>query len=100
MNTIKLAKALEQIKLHSEGKVELKITKVAPPQVDVKSIRAKTGLSQKDFADAYGFSASTIRNWEQGSRVPDGPARILLRLILNDPKRVKKDIERVLLEAA
>lgn len=96
MNTQKLANALEQVTLYSQGKLELKTTKVVPPQVNVKSIRAKTGLSQKEFAESYGLSVGALRNWEQGNRVPEGPARVLFALIEQDPKRVKKDIARVL----
>ena len=81
MDTKKLAMALEQVTLYSQGKLELKTTKVVPPPVDVKNIREKTGLSQKAFAESYGFSPSAVRNWEQGIRVPEGPARVLLTLI-------------------
>ncbi|MGB4116529.1 MAG: transcriptional regulator [Polaromonas sp.] len=93
MNAKKLAIALEQVALYSEGKLELRATKVSPPQVDVKGIRSKTGLSQKIFAESYGFSPAAIRNWEQGLRVPEGPARVLLTLIAKDPVRIKKDLE-------
>jgi putative transcriptional regulator len=53
-------------------------------------------LSQKEFAARYGFSIDSIQNWEQGRRVPDRPARILLAVIAHDPKAV----ERALLAAA
>lgn len=96
MDAKKLALALEQVTLHSQGKRELKTTKVVPPLVDVKSIRAKTGLSQKIFAESYGFSPAAIRNWEQGVRVPEGPARLLLTLIDKDPKHIKRELESVL----
>lgn len=54
--------------------------------LDVTSIRAKTGLSQDRFARAFQISPHTLRNWEQGRRVPDGPARALLLAIERDPK--------------
>lgn len=96
MNSKKLALALEQVGLYSEGKLDLKATKVVPPSVDVRSVRAKTGLSQKAFAEGYGFSPAAIRNWEQGVRVPEGPARLLLTLIDRDPEYVRKELESVL----
>jgi putative transcriptional regulator len=56
--------------------------------LDVAAIRAKTGLSQERFALAFQISPHTLRNWEQGRRVPDGPARALLLAIDRAPVAV------------
>jgi len=56
--------------------------------LDVAAIRAVTGLSQSDFAAACGISVHTLRNWEQGRRGPQGPARALLLAIARDPRGV------------
>jgi putative transcriptional regulator len=53
---------------------------------DVAAIRAKTGLSQERFARAFQISPHTLRNWEQGRRIPEGPARALLTAIDRDPR--------------
>lgn len=58
--------------------------------VQVKEVRAATGLSQDKFAKVIDVQLATLRNWEQGRRVPTGPARALLRAIRNDPKHVIK----------
>lgn len=58
--------------------------------LDVAAIRAKTGLSQDRFARAFQISPHTLRNWEQGRRVPDGPARALLLAIDRDPKTLMR----------
>src|SRR5437773_12551409 len=42
---------------------------------DVASIRAKTGLSQAQFAKLMGRSVRTLQDWEQGRRAPSLPAR-------------------------
>ncbi len=42
--------------------------------VDVKNIRSNMGMSQTEFASAFGISVSTLRHWERGDRVPHGPA--------------------------
>ncbi len=55
------------------------------PDLEVKHIREKTGLSQSRFAILIGVSKRTLENWEQGRRSPAGPARSLLRLVDNDP---------------
>jgi putative transcriptional regulator len=51
------------------------------PNVDVRAIRAKTGLSQVKFAARYGFSAGAVRDWEQGRKPPERANRLLLTLI-------------------
>lgn len=70
--------------------------RVAPPSPprNVKALRRKLGLSQKQFADRYGFSVDTIRNYEQGHRQPTGPARVLLQVIANEPDAVTRALAR------
>jgi putative transcriptional regulator len=61
-----------------------------PATVDVKAIRKRLGLTQTAFAQRYGFELSSIRNWEQGRRQPEGPARILLLVIDKEPEAVHR----------
>src|SRR5262245_37292896 len=53
--------------------------------VYVRSVRARTKLTQAEFAARIGVPIETVRNWEQGKRSPRGPARALLRLINQAP---------------
>lgn len=55
---------------------------------DVKRIRANYQLSQGEFAALLGISVATLRNWEQGRRTPEGPARILLQVAAKHPDAV------------
>ena len=55
---------------------------------DVKSVRAKLGASQAEFALMIGVSVATLRNWEQGRRTPEGPALALLRVAASNPQAV------------
>ena len=55
---------------------------------DVKAIRDSLGKSQTEFAMMIGVSVATLRNWEQGRRVPDGPAQALLRVAAQNPEAV------------
>lgn len=57
-------------------------------QINVQSIRKKYGLSQNKFAKLLGISVSTLRNWEQGRRKPEGPARVLLRIAAKHPEAI------------
>jgi putative transcriptional regulator len=58
------------------------------PDLDVAAVRAKTKLSQGDFARAFGVPVGTLQGWEQKRRRPEGPARALLTLIDHDPVSV------------
>jgi putative transcriptional regulator len=40
-----------------------------------------------------GVSVSTLQNWEQGRRKPDGPARALLKVASENPDAVTKALE-------
>lgn len=55
---------------------------------DPKSIRVSLGLSQNKFAKLLGISVSTLQNWEQGRRKPEGPAKILLNVAAKYPDAV------------
>lgn len=55
---------------------------------DVRAIRESLGKTQADFALLIGVSVATLRNWEQGRRVPEGPARALLRVAAANPRAV------------
>lgn len=58
-----------------------------PDDVDVKTIRAKLGMTQEQFT-SFGFSLSAIRHWEAHRRTPEGPARALLMVIDRHPTMV------------
>ncbi len=51
-----------------------------------RHVRHKVGLSQDAFAARLGLPTATVRNWEQGKRLPRGPARALLRIIAKAPE--------------
>jgi DNA-binding transcriptional regulator YiaG len=36
-----------------------------PPEIDVKAIRTKLSMSQKDFAAEFGFTYDQLKAWEQ-----------------------------------
>ncbi len=55
---------------------------------DIKAIRIKLDQSQSEFALMIGVSVATLRNWEQGRRTPEGPARALLKVAAENPGAV------------
>jgi putative transcriptional regulator len=57
-------------------------------QPAVKDLRRRACLTQLEFAARLGVPVETIRNWEQGKRMPRGPARALLAVIAHAPDTV------------
>ena len=55
---------------------------------DVQAIRQQYGLSQEKFAKLLSISVATLRNWEQGRRKPEGPARVLLMVAAKHPQAI------------
>ncbi|MCI0550597.1 MAG: helix-turn-helix domain-containing protein [Anaerolineae bacterium] len=55
---------------------------------NVKRIRSNYKLSQTEFAALMGISVKTLRNWEQGRRVPEGAARVLLQVAAKHPEAI------------
>ena len=62
-------------------------TNGAPPDAAyARGVRARTKLTQVEFAARIGVPIETVRNWEQGKRSPRGPARALLKVIEKAPE--------------
>ncbi|MFH2038950.1 MAG: helix-turn-helix domain-containing protein [Chloroflexota bacterium] len=57
-------------------------------RLDIKHIRESYNLTQEQFSAMLGISVRTLRNWEQGRRVPEGPAMVLLRVAEKHPEAV------------
>jgi len=70
-------------------------TLVYPPPAPerVRALRARLGLSQVQFARRFGFTVDTVQQYEQGRRVPSGPATTLLRVIEADPEAVVRALD-------
>lgn len=61
--------------------------------LDVKRIRNRLHVSQSQFSLMIGVSKSTLQNWEQGRRKPDGPAKALLRVVDKRPEAVLEALQ-------
>lgn len=66
-----------------------------PADIDVKAIRRKTGLTQKDFAQAFGFGLDQLKQWEQGRARPVHGLRAYLLLIDDNPAYLLKALGRL-----
>ena len=54
-------------------------------KLDVQQLRVEYKLSQSEFSRMLGISVSTLQNWEQGRRSPQGPASVLLQVVASHP---------------
>jgi len=84
-----IKKGLNEAIDHAKGKKTKAIVHEFS-SVDVKNIRSNIGMSQNEFASAFGISVSTLRHWERGDRRPHGPALVLLNVVAKEPKAVLK----------
>ena len=78
----------KQILAHVERRTMMK-EYTLPVPIDVKGIRAKVGMSQAEFADAFSLNRRTLQQWEQGKASPDLAARAYLTVIERNPDVVK-----------
>jgi putative transcriptional regulator len=62
---------------------------------DIRAVREKLNVSQSEFALMIGVNLSTLQNWEQGRRRPEGPARALLKVAAENPEAVAEALRRV-----
>jgi putative transcriptional regulator len=86
-----IRRGLEEALAYAEGTADVSRYGVhIPEDIDVKAIRAKLDMTQEEFAGSFGFSINTLRHWEQGRRVPEGPTRAYLLVIDRNPKAVQK----------
>jgi putative transcriptional regulator len=89
-----LIESLQQAAKHAAGKKVrgLRVSRVELP--DVKAIRRSLRMSQHHFAAAYRIPLPTLKNWEQGRRVPDAPAAAYLLAIKRRPKEIMEAVAR------
>ena len=90
----RIMQGLREAVAHARGESVTGLRLHVPDEIDVTSIRRKTGLSQQMFSARIGVSAGTLRNWEQGRRKPEGPARVLLAMLARNPRLVEETLGR------
>ena len=86
----KILTGARQALAHARGELTEGFVVHVPEEVDVKALRRKLGMSQARFAASFGFGLAAVQSWEQGRRRPEGPARVLLKVIEHDPDAVRR----------
>lgn len=84
-----LIAGMEEAVAYARGEIELPTRVVEVPEaVDVAAIRRRLRLSQMRFAEKFGFTVASVRDWEQRRRRPERTARMLLQVIDKEPEAV------------
>ena len=89
-----LASANEALE-HARGKRSLKTTALPlPPKpmtgMQVKQARATLQASQAVFAAWLNVSTKLVQAWEANRRTPEGPALVLLNILVRQPRVIEK----------
>ena len=81
--------ALGEVLSHVRGEAALPCRIVDDLAAEhILALRKRMKLSRRKFADRFGLDARALQDWEQGRRVPNRAARVLLTVIDRDPEAV------------
>ena len=64
------------------------------PTLDIRALRTKLKLTQREFAGWFGLPVATLRHWVRGNRQPVGPALVLLHVIWANPRVVRDAVRK------
>lgn len=88
---LEVDEALGEVLAHVHGEIDLPCRIVDDPSAQrIVALRKRMNLSRRKFADRFGLDARALQDWEQGRRVPDRAARVLLTVIDRDPEAVER----------
>ena len=82
-----ISEGIKDAASHAKGE-KSGVVEHVPETLNVKAIREKMGMSQQSFCATFGISLGTLRHWEQGLRTPHGAARVLLKVVAQNPQAV------------
>ena len=86
---LEIEAVLHEVLSHVRGETALPCRIVDDPAAGrIVALRKRMNLSRQKFADRFGLDARAVQDWEQGRRVPDRAARVLLTVIDSDPEAV------------
>jgi putative transcriptional regulator len=89
-----IKRGLEQAVRHGKGQRVAGMRVHVAPEIDVKAVRERTGMTQEQFAATFAISLGALRHWERGDRKPRGTARVLLNVIAKEPQAVMRALVR------
>ena len=86
---LEIETALGEVLGHVRGETALPCRIVDDPAAGrIVALRKRFRLSRQKFAERFGLDVRALQEWEQGRRVPDRAARVLLTVIDRNPDAV------------
>lgn len=91
-----MMQAVEEMRLHREGKITLRTHKIEPaplPVVDaqlIRDTRERLKVSRRIFARQLQVNERTLEKWEQGRAKPNKQAAALILLTRKFPDTLKR----------
>ena len=90
----RLVDSLGDVRSHvATGRFAGRISKVEVSAGDIRGVRERSGMTQQEFAAAFGIGLGTLQKWERGERRPSGAAKSLLRVMQADLPAVVKALD-------
>lgn len=87
----RLIESLGEVREHATGgRFAGRVREVEVGAADVRAVRERSGMTQRQFADTFGVGLGTLQKWERGQRHPSGAARSLLLVMQADLSSVVK----------
>lgn len=87
----RLVESLGEVRSHvATGRFAGRLSKVEVNAHDIKTLRARSGMTQTQFAATFGIGLGTLQKWERGERRPSGAAKSLLLVMQADTPAVVK----------
>ncbi len=86
----RILKSVRKARAFARGEASEGFVAHVPDRVNVRAIRKKLALTRVEFANRFGFSPSAVKEWEIGRRMPDRSARILLKIVAEEPEAVSR----------
>lgn len=86
-----LIEGMKQAVAYAENEADeddYRVTEAEEESPDVRQLRNRLEMTQQQFADFLDISVHTLGKWERGERTPEGPARVLLRIVDREPEAV------------
>jgi putative transcriptional regulator len=90
----RLVDSLGEVRTHvTAGQFAGRISKIKVTPGDIRGVRERSGMTQQEFAAAFGIGLGTLQKWERGERRPSGAAKSLLRVMQADLPTVVKALD-------
>lgn len=86
----RILSSVRKARAFARGETDKGFVVHVPEEVNVRAIRRRLALTRVEFASRFGFSPDAVKEWEIGRRTPDRSARVLLKIVEQEPDAVRR----------